>query len=242
MAISHFRLLYFLASYICIKSYQVEVLPPQQLRQTQPLRPINVVLKHNDICLETSVYRFQSSSLPKVEVDLYSMVHIGDKQYYDEIATLMNAYDVVLYELITSKKNINALDGFKKSLCCEIVPSKVSQDLATKFSLKTQLDLPLQSSNWYLADLDSESIMELEQDRKGTTLANYWSSVIGGRGFNKRTTLNKFFMSDTPFITILRILLFVVAPCPELSCLLLDWSRMSPKGAINNFYLYHYLL
>jgi uncharacterized protein with NAD-binding domain and iron-sulfur cluster len=123
------------------KSYQAVAL--------EMSRPISVVLKNNQICLETNVYRFQSSP-SSVILDLYSMVHIGDGEYYNRINSLMKDYDVVLYELITSKHNMQSTDDYKKQLSCEILPSKASQDLANKFSLQSQLSLPLQSKNWYL--------------------------------------------------------------------------------------------
>ena len=83
----------------------------------------------NAIRLVTGVYSFSwsspdvpSSSASKAQVDLYSMLHIGDKSYYDEISSRMQAYDVVLYELITDTRNCVQADGkdYKRQLTKEI--------------------------------------------------------------------------------------------------------------------------
>ena len=74
----------------------------------------------------------------------------------------MQDYDIVLYELITSKENTiispppllhnqeygehNRVLPYKKQLNSDIT-SKLAEDLAAKYSLTTQMDLPLQSEN-----------------------------------------------------------------------------------------------
>lgn len=53
--------------------------------------------------LETSVVRFEGTPGTAYEgrlVDLFGVVHIGEKEYYDEIDQLLATYDVVLYELV----------------------------------------------------------------------------------------------------------------------------------------------
>ena len=91
----------------------------------------------NGIRLMTGVYSFSwiSPDVPspaaptraKAQIDLYSMLHIGDKSYYDEISNRMQAYDVVLYELITDTKNCVQSEGkdYKRQLTKEIY-SKVT--------------------------------------------------------------------------------------------------------------------
>ena len=235
-----FKVFILLFIYYAYDSYQVAAL-------SETSRPLNVFIKKCHLCLETKMFRFQSpvsQSVPSLILDLYSMVHVGDTSYYEQIEKVMEEYDIVLYELITSKNNVIVNNEYQKKLTCDIYPSKMTQALAKKFELQTQLCLPTQSANWYIADLDVETITDLEKSRKTNVSMNYWLSLVGGRGFNKRTTLNKFFMSDNVFITLLRILLFIFVPCPELSCLLLDWSRMTPKGNVDRFttkimYSYH---
>lgn len=100
----------------------------------------------NGIRLVTGVYSFSwsspdvlsssTSTRTKAHVDLYSMLHIGDKSYYDEISSRMKAYDVVLYELITDTRNCAQIDGkdYKRKLTKEIY-SKVTNHPNSSSSL-----------------------------------------------------------------------------------------------------------
>ena len=80
----------------------------------------------------------------------------------------------------------------------------------------------------FIADMDSETVYAYENKRSNKKRSNYWKSQVAGRGNNQPLLIN-FFLSDTNFITFLRVLLWLT-PCPEISCLLLDWSRMKPQG------------
>lgn len=65
--------------------------------------------------------------------------------------------------------------------------------------------------------------MRLEIPRKHITLASFRASRYAGRAWGERL-MRKFFLSDIALITALRYLSWL-GPCPEFSCLLLDWSR-----------------
>ena len=52
------------------------------------------------LAMETAVMRYTSPKRPGVEIDLVGAVHVGDKEYYDELNKLFEKYDVVLYELV----------------------------------------------------------------------------------------------------------------------------------------------
>ena len=112
--------------------------PPLRYVDSTLLGPRALDLEYsNGIRLVTGVYSFSwvSPDVPtpsapmrtKAQVDLYSMLHIGDKSYYDDISCRMDAYDVVLYELITDSKNCVQADGkdYKRQLTKEIY-SKVT--------------------------------------------------------------------------------------------------------------------
>ena len=59
--------------------------------------------------------------------------------------------------------------------------------------------------------------------RKHLTMASFRANRSAGRAREERF-LRKFFLSDIALITALRYLSWL-GPCPEFSCLLLDWSR-----------------
>jgi hypothetical protein len=101
--------------------------------------------------------------------------------------------------------------------------------LAKKFKLQCQLDrLYMQGPNWYIADIDSDTLRNLESPRRGLILFRYWLSQLTGRN-GKNQLLRNFFLSDTSLVNTLRLLSWL-GPCPEISCLLLDWSRMNPSA------------
>ena len=75
-----------------------------------PLRPIDLNFNCNNISLQTSVNRFESNSLinnnnSTIIIDLFSMLHVADVNYYNKINSKIYNYDIVLYELITNKQN-----------------------------------------------------------------------------------------------------------------------------------------
>ena len=43
---------------------------------------------------------------PSYLVDFYSIVHVADRSYYEELERRCSDYDYVLFELITSKNNL----------------------------------------------------------------------------------------------------------------------------------------
>ena len=63
---------------------------------------------------------------------------------------------------------------------------------------------PINNDNWYIADLDTTTVRELEYKRKDIINQQYFDSQIGGRGSNTQF-LKSFFLSDTGFITTFRL-------------------------------------
>lgn len=190
----------------------------------------NTGVTDNYIKLTTGIYQFSSEN---ALVGLYSMVHIADKSYFESIKNTMEEYDIVLYELITDDKNCYCTDGsdFKRQLNTEISSSETER-LAVQYQLENQVSLYnsiyknsslSRRNNWYIADLSIREIMRLEAPRRKMTLASFRSSRFAGRGWSERL-LRNFFLSDVALITTLRYLSWL-APSPEFSCLLLDWSR-----------------
>ena len=200
--------------------------------------PIEIVLKKgfplSNVYLNTNIVRFESylkstNTNSKIVVDLISTLHIADYDYYKSIKNQLDQYDIVLYELITDNNNIiiDNKNTFKKRLNADIVLLKANE-LANQLGLRTQMDLnPIDNDNWYIADLDSNTVRLLEDNRKDIITQQYVDSQIGGRGSNTQF-MKSFFLSDTNFITILRLFSWLL-PCPELFFILLDWSRTSPR-------------
>lgn len=54
--------------------------------------------------LETAVHTFRSKTDPNIQVDLISVIHVGEKAYYEEINKMLDGYDAVLFECIAETK------------------------------------------------------------------------------------------------------------------------------------------
>ena len=83
----------------------------------------------NAIRLTTGIYRFSTKGTSSSAlVDLFSMVHIADPSYFENIRDKMKGYDIILYELITDNNNCDTILGsdFKRQLNTEITMLKMS--------------------------------------------------------------------------------------------------------------------
>lgn len=202
-------------------------------------RPLSLDVTPSKVQLLTPMYRFtkqiSSSSLKdtggsSIVIDLHSIVHVADKAYYQQLQQRILEYDVVLLELITSSSNIRIQDDsiYKKKLISNVF-SLQGNTLANKFNLTSQLDMDLVGpSNVYIADLSSEQINALETRDSFKVFGRLLGSVFIGRT-GDRLTLRQFFLADSFLTTSLRVLCWA-SPCPELSTLLIDWSRAQAGG------------
>lgn len=129
----------------------------------------NEDLTSRSIKLTTGITHFSSKNAQSsASIDLFSMVHIGDKSYYENIKETMKKYDLVLYELITDDNNCISPAGsaFKRQLNTEISAS-ATELLAFQYQLESQVDLYNsiyqngkrgKGNNWFIADLDSSEV------------------------------------------------------------------------------------
>ena len=107
-------------------------LPQSGIRSTNP-RALDLDINtpsSSSVQLTTGVYRFSWSSVespqkvpPKIgqnidnlTVDLFSMVHVADRSYYEAVKAITDNYDLVLYELITDNRNCELVCVLKPAL------------------------------------------------------------------------------------------------------------------------------
>ena len=126
----------------------------------------------NAIRLTTGIYRFSTKGASSSAlVDLFSMVHIADPSYFENIRDKMKGYDIILYELITDNNNCDTVVGsdFKRQLNTEITAAE-TEKLASQYHLESQVNLYNSvrkrggrdsKCNWFIADLDSEEVSPL---------------------------------------------------------------------------------
>ncbi|GJN16397.1 hypothetical protein PR202_gb03381 [Eleusine coracana subsp. coracana] len=127
--------------------------------------------------LQTAVVRFEkrfpwSLLSPFLHVDLVSTVHIADKEYFDRLQQALEGYDCVLYEMVTSRDNLNNPNGpmaakkMKVSRRGFSILGFIQKQMARILSLDYQLDcLDYGNKKWLHADLDYETFKQLQSER-----------------------------------------------------------------------------
>jgi hypothetical protein len=91
--------------------------------------------------------------------------------------------------------------------------------------------MDLMRPGWYIADLDAETVANLESQSTVQRKEDSVRSVVYGRG-RLFPFLKSFYISDKPLLNALRLLAWLV-PCPELSGLLIDWARSEPSASFS---------
>lgn len=129
--------------------------------------------------LETSIVRYvgpKGSRYEGVIVDLVGVVHIGQKEYYEELQKKLKTYDVVLYELV-------APDGTRVSP--EEVKSSRSPLSAMQLGMRDMLNLEFQlehidyfAKNFRHADMSPEEFME-DMEERGDSLWKMGLRMMG---------------------------------------------------------------
>ncbi|MEC5126619.1 hypothetical protein VSU19_07660 [Verrucomicrobiales bacterium BCK34] len=121
--------------------------------------------------LQTAVASFHKGG---TTVDLVSVVHLGDKAYFENLNAFLKDYDLVLYEMVGGKYSpppANAVatpPGIE-----EMVSVRGIQQMASQFlGLEFQLDgIEYESPNFVHADVDAgeyQSLMEARNQNFGT--------------------------------------------------------------------------
>ncbi|KQJ98078.1 uncharacterized protein LOC100846834 [Brachypodium distachyon] len=127
--------------------------------------------------LQTAVVRYEkrlpwSILHPFLRVDLVSTVHIADKEYFDKLQQALEDYDCVLYEMVTSRDNLNnqkdpmLAKKLKSSRRGFSILGFIQKQMARILSLDYQLDcLDYGDAKWQHADLDFETFKQLQTER-----------------------------------------------------------------------------
>jgi hypothetical protein len=121
--------------------------------------------------LETAIVRFQSpDGKGDVVVDLVSVVHVGDKSYYDALNKEFEQYDVVLYELVAPKGTRIPKGGREEAAN----PIAMLQGMTkSMLELESQMDhIDYTKENFVHADLSPDEMAAAMKERgeNGLTL------------------------------------------------------------------------
>lgn len=129
--------------------------------------------------LETSVVRFEGAAGTAYEgrsVDLFGVVHIGQKEYYNEIDRLLATYDVVLYELVApdgTRIRPEDLKGRRSLL------ASMQTGMKDMLNLEYQLEhIDYMAKNFRHADMSPEEFVA-DMDSRGDGLWKMAARMMG---------------------------------------------------------------
>lgn len=129
--------------------------------------------------LETSVVRFEGQPGTAYEgriVDLFGVVHIGQKEYYDEIDRLLATYDVVLYELVAPDGTRIRPEDLKER---RSVLASMQTGMKDMLNLEYQLEhIDYMAENFRHADMSPEEFVA-DMDSRGDGLWKMAARMMG---------------------------------------------------------------
>lgn len=154
------------------------------------------------LAMETAVVRYASPERPGVEIDLVGAVHVGDKEYYDELNQLFEKYEVVLYELV-APEGTRIPKGGRKGTSAH--PIGAMQDgMSTILELSHQLAcVDYSQPNLVHADMSPEEFAQSMEER-GESFFQLFLRLMGtgiaqsaaGAGANDAQLLMALFAPD----------------------------------------------
>ncbi len=120
------------------------------------------------VALETAIVRYEvkdkkAAKFPGLVVDLISVVHVGEKAYYDQLNKEFTKYDCVLYELVAPEGTRIPKGGGQRSAH---PVSALQQALKSILELEFQLEhIDYTANNLVHADLSPEQFSAAMRDR-----------------------------------------------------------------------------
>jgi len=212
------------------------------------LRPRSIRGERRCIELQTSVTTLTRETRDgrTENVQLHAQIHFGTREYFDyyntEIKTDSVHYELLVDEYLMQGKTLRYADL--------LTASPADQQMAKQYGLTCQLDvIDYSKSDWIHADYCRG---EFRQSVIGSTstenikeplwaLASSSTTWPGAEAldavFRPPARLAKSSVTDHTLISIssifIRILFWMLVPAPELSVLLLDWSKSKPLGRIS---------
>ena len=116
--------------------------------------------------LDTAVTTYRAATSDGISVDLIGAVHIGERDYYEQLNRLFDKYDVLLYELVAPEDTVIPRGGKREGTN----PVAMLQDSAKNMlGLQSQLELiDYTKSHFVRADMTPAQIAEKMAERGET--------------------------------------------------------------------------
>ncbi|MFM9067334.1 MAG: hypothetical protein ACKOUR_08410 [Planctomycetota bacterium] len=135
----------------------------------------------NPVAVETAVTRFERlvDGQPALQVDLVSVIHIGEKSYYDSLNELFKKYDAVLYELVAPEgtRPPSASSGQKRVTSAHPV-SAMQRTMQNMLALDFQLEqVDYARDNFIHADMTPEEMSKSMTERQESWMGMIFRSI-----------------------------------------------------------------
>jgi hypothetical protein len=150
------------------KTEQAAEQPQADLPKTEP--PKFVRVRKDDqgrsLAMETAVVRYlpAQGGTEGAVVDLIGAVHVGDKEYYDQLNKLFESYDVLLYELVAPEGTRIPKEGRKGPSAHPI--GAMQDGMSAILELQHQLDsIDYTKGNFVHADMSPEEFAKSMANR-----------------------------------------------------------------------------
>ncbi|MEZ6047835.1 MAG: hypothetical protein R3C11_20120 [Planctomycetaceae bacterium] len=128
--------------------------------------------KDEVVALQTAITRYELERPGKVSVrvDLIGVIHIGDKEYYEQLNKQFSYYDALLYELVAPPEALES--GFRADPeASGNVISQMQMVMKDALQLEFQLEnIDYTQKNFVHADMSPEQLFQTMQDKGETPL------------------------------------------------------------------------
>jgi len=176
VALSRLALLLFAAGCGCSR---IEAAAPAKAEETADYLRLERDAKGRPLALETAIVRFTKDGKDDGPVvDLIGAVHIGDKQYFDDLNKEFEKYDVVLYELVAPEGTRIAKGGGGRS---SHPIAALQNGMKSMLELEHQLEhVDYQKDNLVHADMSPDDFSRSMKDKGESFLTMYFRLMGAG--------------------------------------------------------------
>ena len=203
--------------------------------------------------MQTAVTTFQKDD---ITIDLHAQLHFADPGYFEYYNSkeFSESLDHVHYELLVDEQMLNFDATTQRWRLKEAIMAPPNdQNLANSYGWKCQAsEIDYTQNNWIHADMTRQEFMKLvDRDiqqndpsqplwklaspnmQSSSAAAEAVSALLVGppqlsysQSFVKRRLFTNLFLPGSQLANILRAILWMTVPAPELSIILLDWSSV----------------
>ena len=132
-----------------------------QLSDEEP-KFIQLSADENNKALQVAVVRYQARTGGEQYVDLVGAVHVGDKQYYQDLNEMFKNYDAVLYELIAPEGTYIPKGGVESNSWLSNIQVTMKNVLGLSFQME---EVDYTAKHFVHADFTPEEFSQSMKDK-----------------------------------------------------------------------------